>query len=104
MRSQWDKKIVQTLLACEVLNSNLLLLRQTVNNDDVAGPGTREILLKRCFFRYQGKFYVYTSSVPSQVLERPEADVREDLHQLTVIFQLQVFWRTKTDVYLNQIQ
>ena len=64
MRVLWDQKILQTLLASEPVNSNMLLLRQTVNNDDIVGPGTRELVLKRFFFRYQGKLYVYTSSVP----------------------------------------
>ena len=102
MCKMWDKKIVQTNVAGQVQSSNILLLRQTVTNNDIAGPGTRELLLKRFFFRFRNRLYVYTSSIPEQVLEQhSEEEINEDVDRLTVIFQIQCFWRTKTDVFMN---
>ena len=63
---QWDQRILQAQASNDVQNSNMLVFRQTINNDDIAGPGVREVVLKRFFFRYHSRLYVYTSSVPER--------------------------------------
>ena len=106
---QWDRKIIQSQVATNVINSNMLVLRQTVNNDEIVGPGMRELTLKRFFFRYQGRLYVYTSSVPEAILDSKnkqnvsDEEIKEDIERMTVIFNLQCFYRTKSDVFVNQI-
>ena len=72
----------------------MLLIHETITNDYIAGPGTRQILLKRFFFREHGRLYVYTSSIPEQILEHSEDEIREDTERYTVVFQIQCFWRT----------
>ena len=58
-----------------------------MTNDDIVGPGTREIMLKRFMFRYQGKLYVYTSSIPEQDPEITEQEeINEDAEKLVIIF------------------
>ena len=63
----------------------MLIFRQTINNDDITGPGTREVILKRFFFRIHGRLYVYTSSVPEQLLDD---EIREDVDRLVVVFKI----------------
>ena len=75
-----------------------------MTNDDIAGPGTRELLLKRFIFRCHGKLYVYTSSISGSIFSNSsDEDIREDVDQLVLVFKIQCFWRTKTDVFMNQI-
>ena len=71
----------------------MIILHETVNNNEIVGLGTREILLKRFFFRYQGKLYVYTSSVAEQTLlanssedEIHEEKISEDEDKLIIVF------------------
>ena len=67
----------------------MLIFRQTVNNDDVVGPGTREVVLKRFFFRMQGRLYVYTSSLPDQILNSSDEEIKEDdADKLVIVFRL----------------
>ena len=87
LRTQWDQKIIQVQVV-GVQNSNFMLLRQTATNDDIWGPGTHELLLKRCFFRHQGKLYVFTSSVPASVLDQQSEDEirEEDADKVALVF------------------
>ena len=103
-RLKWDQKIVQAQVETDVQNSNTLIFRQTVTNDDIAGLGTRELVLKRFLFRCHGKLYVYTSSVPDSIVAGDtDANSQDSDDRLHVVFMIQCFWRTKTDVFINQI-
>ena len=98
---------MQTIVGKEAVEKCWLILRQTINNDEIAGPGTRELHLKRCFLRHQGKLYVYTSCVPETTVSESQLsqdDIVEDSDQFAVIFNLQVLWRNNHDVFINQFQ
>ena len=103
-RERWDKKVVQTIVGKKVVDRNWLILRQTINNCEVAGPGTRELHLKRSFMRHQGKLYVYTSSVSESAVSEAslsQDDIVEDVDRVAVIFNLLVLWRNQHDVFIN---
>ena len=77
----------------------MLLIHETITNDYIAGPGNRQILLKRFFFREHGRLYVYTSSMPE--LEQSEDSIVEDTERYCVLFQIQCLWRTQKDVHMT---
>ena len=64
----------------------MLLIHETITNDYIAGPGNRQILLKRFFFREHGRLYVYTSSTAENLVEHSEDEIREDTERYTVLF------------------
>lgn len=101
MRKRWDKDLTDHYQVGFVVNRNLVVIEQEADCM-VSGYDQRECILKRFYWKENGRFYVYQSSVPDEIF--PDADGHEeDAVRFDFVHMTMCFSRVGDNVILEKI-
>ena len=86
-----------------VINHNMIVIEEEVETM-VKGYSEREAIFKRFYWRDDGRFYVYQSSVPDEI-HPDETDGRDDATRFDLVHHTMCFRRigSTNDLMLEQI-
>ena len=85
VRRQWDENLSDHFMCGFVVNKNMVVIEEEYETL-VKGYDERECIYKRFFWREEGRFYVYQSSVPDEI-HPDEEDGRDDASRFDLIHQ-----------------
>ena len=85
VRKKWDENLTDHFMCGFIVNRNMIIIEEEAENL-VKGYDERECIYKRFFWREDGRFYVYQSSVPDEI-HPDEDDGRDDASRFDLVHQ-----------------